>query len=415
MDEGAKSRRTYRVAEAGTFAFASGLALFRRIRVAKRRRRSGWVINEHKIGAAMSQARTLAQTQVGGRWPRPQFAQRFWHNFLFFAGLLLLSAAAGMVYTRAFGGGHIGASIVHGLIIGGLVIAFERGLILRSLHRRIRNLPTLLYIACAEGAYAAVIVAGMALGGGVALALGLTKESYLDVLLLTPDELLYALAVSALVVFVIHVRDLLGAEVFGNLLIGRYRRPVREQRIFLFLDVLGSTAFAEIHGDLRAQEYLAGIFAALAEPVRRTRGSIYDYFGDMAMISWPFARGVKDARCVACVFEILREIEIHRDSWRERFGQVPQFRAALHGGPVVTAEVGVDRHKISYFGDVLNATGRMEALCRTLEAPILISADLLSALPRLPEAVTTRPLGEHAVKGRGQPLSVFEIKVHQTT
>ena len=234
-------------------------------------------------------------------------------------------------------------------------------------------MPTLLYIACAEGAYAAVIVAGMALGGGVALALGLTKKSYLDVLLLTPDELLYALAVSALVVFVIRVRDLLGAEVFGNFLIGRYRRPVREQRIFLFLDVLGSTAFAEIHGDLRAQEYLAGIFAALAEPVRRTRGAIYDYFGDMAMISWPFARGVKDARCVACVFEILREIEIHRDSWRERFGQVPQFRAALHGGPGATAEVGVDWHKISYFGDVLNATGRMEALCRTLEAPILIS------------------------------------------
>ena len=67
----------------------------------------------------MSQVRTLAQTQVGGRWPRPQFAQRFWHNFLFFAGLLLLSAAAGMIYTRAFGGGQIGASIVHGLIIGG--------------------------------------------------------------------------------------------------------------------------------------------------------------------------------------------------------------------------------------------------------------------------------------------------------
>ena len=93
--------------------------------------------------------------------------------------------------------------------------------------------------------------------------------------------------------------------------------------------------------------------------------------------------------------------------------ELPVVRIA--GGLVVTAEVGVDRHKISYFGDVLNATGRMEALCRTLEAPILISADLLSALPRLPEAVTTRPLGEHAVRGRGQPLSVFEIKVHQAT
>jgi adenylate cyclase len=78
---------------------------------------------------------------------------------------------------------------------------------------------------------------------------------------------------------------------------------------------------------------------------------------------------------------------------------------------VVTAEVGVDRHKISYFGDVPNATGRMETLCRTLNAPMLISSDLLTALPRLPEAATAHPLGEYAVKGRDQPLSVFEIKV----
>ncbi len=29
------------------------------------------------------------------------------------------------------------------------------------------------------------------------------------------------------------------------------------------------------------------------------------------------------------------------DSWRSRFGQVPEFRAALHCGPVVTAEIGL--------------------------------------------------------------------------
>ena len=129
------------------------------------------------------------------------------------------------------------------------------------------------------------------------------------------------------------------------------------------------------------------------------------------MITWPFASGVRDARCVACVAAILAAIGRDETRWRERFGQVPRFRAALHGGSVVTAEVGVDRHKISYFGDVLNATGRMEALCRTLDTPILISSDLLDALPALPAGVATRSLGAHTIKGRDQGLAVFAIDV----
>jgi adenylate cyclase len=89
---------------------------------------------------------------------------------------------------------------------------------------------------------------------------------------------------------------------------------------------------------------------------------------------------------------------------------VPEFRAALHGGPVVTAEIGVDRHKISYFGDCVNATARIETLCRSLNAPILISSALLDQLPGLPPGIRARPLGEHVVKGRDQRLTVLALE-----
>ena len=65
------------------------------------------------------------------------------------------------------------------------------------------------------------------------------------------------------------VRDLIGSEVFLSLLIGRYHRPVREERVFLFVDLVGSTRFAELHGNMRAQDFLSAFFAALAEPVGR--------------------------------------------------------------------------------------------------------------------------------------------------
>jgi adenylate cyclase len=323
---------------------------------------------------------------------------------------LLLSAAAGIVFTLIFGGGPLWISAVHGLLIGSCVLGFERGLIWPSLHDRIQRLPTLHHIPAAEAAYLVCITIGHVAAVLLLWRVDPSREPLAMAVVPSGLLLTYGLLVSALIVSMLRVRDLIGTDVFVSLLTGRYHRPIQEERIFLFLDVVGSTAYAERHGDLRAQEFLAAIFAALAEPVRRHRGAIDDYVGDMAMVTWPLARGVKDARCVACVFEFLEAVERDAPAWRQRFGQVPQFRAALHGGSVVTAEVGVDRHKISYFGDVVNTTGRMEALCRTLGTDLLISSDLFERLPALPGHVATRSLGTHAVKGRGQRLKVLALE-----
>ncbi len=130
----------------------------------------------------------------------------------------------------------------------------------------------------------------------------------------------------------------------------------------------------------------------------------------MAMITWPMARGLKKGRCVTCVFDVLDRLEAESELWRSRFGTVPRLRAALHGGSVVTAEVGVDRHKIAYFGDTVNVTARIEALCRPLDAGILISDDLLARLGPLPAGIRSRALGAHALRGRGQPLSVSTLE-----
>jgi adenylate cyclase len=107
---------------------------------------------------------------------------------------------------------------------------------------------------------------------------------------------------------------------------------------------------------------------------------------------------------------VLDRIEADAAAWTARFGTVPRLRAALHGGPVVTAEVGVDRHKIAYFGDAVNVTARIEALCRPLGVGILISQDLLGRLDPLPDGVRARPLGLHALRGRGAPLAVATLE-----
>lgn len=220
----------------------------------------------------------------------------------------------------------------------------------------------------------------------------------------------YALGISALATFVFRVRDLMGPRVFASLLVGRYHRPITEERIFLFLDVAGSTRFAEEHGDLAAQSWLGAIFAALALPVHRARGSIDDYVGDMALVSWSMDRGARDAACLRCVFDFMHSVEAEADRWVERFGAVPTFRAALHCGPVVTAEIGLERRKIAYFGDALNTTSRLEGLAKELDVPVIVSGDLLDRLGPLPADLRAADLGLRPVRGRKEPLRIATVR-----
>lgn len=112
------------------------------------------------------------------------------------------------------------------------------------------------------------------------------------------------MVVCAAFVFLFRIRDLIGGEVFTSLIVGRYHRPISEERVFLFLDLVGSTAYARDHGDLPAQEFLKAVFAAIAEPVWQYRGQVDDYIGDQVIISWPIERGPEQAQCTACTFAI---------------------------------------------------------------------------------------------------------------
>jgi adenylate cyclase len=327
----------------------------------------------------------------------------------FWIAIAVAGAALGAARGILFEEGPTVHGAIYGTCVALFAVGYERGFLFPRYSRRLRQLPTLAYFAAAEFSLLLVIIGSMMLTGSVLWILGLKDKSLWQVV--TPDfeVVAYAMAVSTLVICVLRVRELIGSSTFAHLILGRYHRPVSEERIFLFLDLAGSTAYAERHGDLAAQELLKAVFATIAEPVRRHRGQIDDYIGDQVIISWPMARGIEQGRCIACVFAIHQALRDDREFWITHFGQVPELRAALHGGNVVTAEVGVDRHKIAYFGDVMNATARLEALCRDANRSVLISEAILSRIPALPEGIISEALGRHSLRGRNGTMSVHAL------
>lgn len=322
----------------------------------------------------------------------------------------VVGALAGVLYALIFNL-DIVHSAIRGAFIGTPIILYERGVLFSGSRNAIREAATPVFVPATIATYGLMIVVGNAAAGTALHHLFGYMQTAREAMAMSDSGLLYSLAVSAVVAFVFRVSDLIGPSLFISLLLGRYHRPTREERIFLFLDVSGSTHFADQHGDLEAQAYLGQIFNALAAPVRRTRGSIDDYIGDMALVTWPMRRGMRDAACLRCVFDFAATIKAQSSAWQARFGQVPQFRAVLHCGWVVTAEVGLERHKIAYFGDVVNTTGRLETLSKTLGEPVLVSADLLGSMQGLPQDFAAEHLGFHVIRGRNEPLEVAAIRL----
>jgi len=237
------------------------------------------------------------------------------------------------------------------------------------------------------------------------------SEQYRDFVL--GGRFLVALVILTLVSFLINfVRQLdrmLGPGTLLNLLLGRYHRPVAEERIFMFLDLNDSTAIAEALGPLRFNDFKNDFFHDLAQPVLETRGQIYQYVGDEAVVTWTAERGLREGNCLRCVFLIGERIHGQRDRYRTRYGIVPEFKAGLHGGPVITAEIGDIKKDIVHSGDTVNTAARVEAECRPLERRVLVSEALLRQC-HLPDELEIEDMGERELRGKVEALRLYSIR-----
>jgi adenylate cyclase len=147
---------------------------------------------------------------------------------------------------------------------------------------------------------------------------------------------------------------LLGPGVLLRYLLGRYHRPRREVRIFMFLDLKSSTTLAEELGHERYYGLVNEFFRDISGPVLDNAGEIYEYVGDEAVLTWEEEKGLKDARCLRVFFEIDRIIEGKQQQYLDLFGVVPEFKAGVHLGEVISAEIGDLKKGLVFNGDVLN-------------------------------------------------------------
>ena len=224
-----------------------------------------------------------------------------------------------------------------------------------------------------------------------------------------PRILAYSFVLSVAFGSIYELTRMIGGRVLLSVILGRYRNPIREERVLMFLDLAGSTALAEALGELRMQELLTRFFFDIDGPIVAHGGEVHAYVGDEVIVTWPVAAPVSGGRCLDCFFAVEDRIEERADSYRREFGSVPRFRAALHAGPVVISECGNSHRQIAYFGDAMNVTARLQAHCKAVGHPLLVSADLLRRVRPGPD-VRVVALGQAALRGRAAAAEIFAVE-----
>ena len=204
------------------------------------------------------------------------------------------------------------------------------------------------------------------------------------------------------------VRMVLGPTTLLALFSGRYRVPVREERAFLFLDLTDSTGLAQRLGPERYHAFKNEFFRDVAGPILATGGQIYQYVGDEVVVTWR-VRGGRLARHPAETLLLLDEaVAARAERYRARYGEVPRYKAGLHAGDVVTAEVGTLKKDLVHTGDAVNVAARVEGQCHALGARLLASEAALGLAP-LPAGVEAEEVGAVELRGRAGAVRLFRL------
>lgn len=218
-----------------------------------------------------------------------------------------------------------------------------------------------------------------------------------------------ALLISVILNFIKLTGRIVGPRVLWNYVRGRYFKPIREERIFMFVDLNSSTRLAETMELTQYHLLLSTFFKDVASPISRSNGEIYQYVGDEVVISWSMKEGLRNSNCIRCYFRIQKQIEKSSQYYIQKFGFVPDFKVALHGGTVIAGEVGKYRTDIVFHGKVLNTTERILNQCKPLDKKVLISEYLLRRLDLLP-GIQPRYVASLLLKGKENEISLYTLE-----
>jgi len=190
---------------------------------------------------------------------------------------------------------------------------------------------------------------------------------------------------------------------------------VRRQSVgVLFADLVGFTTLAEEMTPEEVMAMLRAFHGRMEDEVFRHGGCLEKFIGDALLATFGVPDvGTRDATdALACARGMLAALAAWNHE-RVGQGQAPlRMGIGLHYGQVVLGDIGSERSMaFATVGDTVNVTSRLQTLTRELNATIVASTELITAVNR--EAAEQALLGgltgrgPQLLRGRDTPIEIW--------
>lgn len=210
--------------------------------------------------------------------------------------------------------------------------------------------------------------------------------------------------------FIKQVNRSFGPGMLISLLLGRYQKPIKEERVFMFMDLKSSTRHAEELGPERYSSMIRDLFHDIDTQVPLHEAEIYQYVGDEVVFTWNATALLDKGTCLRFYFAIEEAITLRAEHYQRMYDRIPTFKAGLHVGEVIAVEIGEIKREIAYHGDTINTAARIQSMCGEMGRPLIISEGLLRMCqPEVGPSLRTEELGGVILKGKQNHVNVFAV------
>lgn len=181
----------------------------------------------------------------------------------------------------------------------------------------------------------------------------------------------------------------------------------RQECSFVFTDLAGFTSLME---KIDPGEVVALLNAYLDQMISIAfsfNGTLERIIGDavVIMFSAPVQQPDHRQRALNCAIAMQRFASRYADDMKAKGIAFGQTRIGVHSGTVIVGNFG-GSHMFDYraLGDTINTASRLESVNKHLGTRICVSENTLSGCT----GVVTRPVGRLVLKGKTEPLMVFQ-------
>lgn len=204
----------------------------------------------------------------------------------------------------------------------------------------------------------------------------------------------------------------LGRNAARRVVDGEFRRGTGAEidAALWFCDMRGFTAMSDRMPARAVVGVLDRYFEHVATPIEEHGGEILKFIGDAALAVFPIGEARADDACRRALLAA-REVLARIDRWSSGEAGPVRLGVALHTGRVFYGNIGGrERLDFTVIGASVNEVCRVEAMCKTLDEPLLMTSAFVAALGESEVRSEIVSLGSHALKGVAQAQEILAIK-----